>query len=313
MPEQQTWRELLGKIISNPIERQRIASAVEVKEVTLQRWSLEKANPHPRNLHQLVATLPQFHDLLVSLIQQEFPEFENASASMPKSIPTIIYSMVLDAYANHAEMLSKGTILSLVVRGIAPHIDPNGTSSFVSLAYCAPFMRSLIVSKMQVLYQPTDLDLYQHTLLLGAEFLGSHVASVCQPAIIQEIANEHIFPLSQVERKAGSIAAWPIQRHGNVAGVLIVSSRYPYFFSQLRVKIIVEYVRLLTLAFRESDFLACSTLRFRFMASDQREFVRTLRSRIPVTTYPYREAERITYQQIEAEMAEGDENEHQYE
>ncbi len=309
---ERTWRDFLGSIIGNPVERRRIASIVEVQEVTLQRWTMSRANPHPRNLHQLVSALPQFHNDIVPLIQKEFPDFENATTLMPESIPTIIYSMVLDAYANYTESLSRGTILSVVLRQLSPHIDPGQTNSFVSLAYCSPLMHSLILSKQQTLYVavPTvDGDMYRETLLLGAESLASHVAATCQPAIIQETAQEHIFPLSRVERNAKSIAAWPIQRQGKVASVLIISSCYPHFFSALRVKVIVEYVRLLTLAFHESDFLECRTLRFHYMSQDQQHFVQTLRSRIPVTSYPYREAERITYQHIEAEMAQGEENE----
>ena len=310
---EQTWRDFLGRIISNPLERQRIASAVEVKEVTLQRWVMDRANPHPRNLHQLVSALPQFQDVLVSLIQHEFPDFENVTAAMRESVPAIIYSLVLDAYVNHTDQLARNTILSLVLLEVAPHIDPSRTNSFVSLAYCYPEMQSLVVSKTHIVHYalPPDLDLYHDTLLLGAESLTSYVAATCQPTILQDTAQERIFPLSQVERSAKSIAVWPIQRQSKVAGVLIISSRHPYFFTELRVKVLIEYVRLLSLAFHEHDFLACHTLRFRFMPHDQQKFIQSLRSRQNALrgTYPYDEIERITYRHIEAEIAQGDDNE----
>jgi hypothetical protein len=53
MQELASWRELLGKIIADSHERQRIANMLGVNPITLTRWVNNESKPRPQNLRQL--------------------------------------------------------------------------------------------------------------------------------------------------------------------------------------------------------------------------------------------------------------------
>ena len=44
MGERQSWRDLLGELTSDSIERQRIASAIGINPVTITRWVDNKSS-----------------------------------------------------------------------------------------------------------------------------------------------------------------------------------------------------------------------------------------------------------------------------
>src|SRR5579883_2024761 len=60
MEASQSWRELLGKIIADPQERQRLADTLNINPITLTRWATHKSNPRPDNLRPLIEVLPQY-------------------------------------------------------------------------------------------------------------------------------------------------------------------------------------------------------------------------------------------------------------
>jgi len=67
-----SWRELLGKIIADSQERQRIANKLGVNPITLTRWVSNKSKPRPQNLRQLLDALPEYHSRMLELIAIEF-------------------------------------------------------------------------------------------------------------------------------------------------------------------------------------------------------------------------------------------------
>ena len=71
MQEAQTWRKLLGTIISNPKEKQRIAVELGVKAITLTRWVSGESDPRPQNLRLLLSVLPGQREQLLDLIRRE--------------------------------------------------------------------------------------------------------------------------------------------------------------------------------------------------------------------------------------------------
>jgi hypothetical protein len=54
MQELASWRELLGKIIADSHERQRIANMLGVNPITLTCWVNNESKPRPQNLRQLL-------------------------------------------------------------------------------------------------------------------------------------------------------------------------------------------------------------------------------------------------------------------
>ena len=108
MDEPQSWRELLGRVINDPLERQRIANALDVNAITLSRWANGNSNPRPENVRNLLDALPQHHPLLLSLIAEEFPEFSTEALvtdEVPQEIPSACYARVLSTHADIPDSL----------------------------------------------------------------------------------------------------------------------------------------------------------------------------------------------------------------
>ena len=74
MQEPPTWRDLLGSIIQNAHERQRIANELGVNPVTLTRWIHNESIPRKQNLQHLLRVLPQHRKVLHELFTKEFGE-----------------------------------------------------------------------------------------------------------------------------------------------------------------------------------------------------------------------------------------------
>src|SRR5260370_23161179 len=77
MEQIKAWRVLLGKIIADPQEQQRIANALGINPATLDRWANDESNnPRLQNLRRLVKALPGQREEVLPLILLEFPELE---------------------------------------------------------------------------------------------------------------------------------------------------------------------------------------------------------------------------------------------
>ncbi len=72
MQDSQRWRELLGKIIRDTQEKQRIANELGISSVTLTRWVAGESRPRPQNLRLLINALPDYRRTFLELIPEEF-------------------------------------------------------------------------------------------------------------------------------------------------------------------------------------------------------------------------------------------------
>ena len=81
MQEEQTWRQLLGTIIVNSKEKQRVATELGVKPITLTRWVSGESEPRSQNLRSLLNVLPGQREELLDLIRAEegLEEFKRRS------------------------------------------------------------------------------------------------------------------------------------------------------------------------------------------------------------------------------------------
>src|SRR5258707_362058 len=104
MESGQTWRELLGEIIADSHERQRLATSLGINPLSLHRWSQSETNPRLQNLQGLIKCVaPKYRTRLVQLLLQEFPDLAIAiegadHVDAAEKIPTEFYESVLDAY-----------------------------------------------------------------------------------------------------------------------------------------------------------------------------------------------------------------------
>src|SRR6266487_6389048 len=89
MEEAHTWRDLLGKIVNDPYERQRIADIVGVNPITLTRWANGKSKPRQENLRPLLEVVSQYSSEIARLIALEYPQFFDEGAEAKDALSGI--------------------------------------------------------------------------------------------------------------------------------------------------------------------------------------------------------------------------------
>src|SRR5689334_11867817 len=73
----QTWRDLLGRIIREPGENERLARALGVNAQTFIRWIKQEEIPSSQHLYLLLDAFPQHRALLPTLLLEEFDDFSD--------------------------------------------------------------------------------------------------------------------------------------------------------------------------------------------------------------------------------------------
>lgn len=263
MQEAQTWRKLLGAIIANTKEKQRIADELGVKVITLARWVSGESEPRPHNLRLLLSVLPGQREQLLDLIRKEdgFEEFSDTiKDDTSKDIPSEFYSSVFVARASTTENLRYWSTCQIILRQALGQLDPDRLGMAVWVVRCMPPSGSY--NKVRSLREsvgtgtpPWGGNLEQRAMFLAAESLAGNVVTLCRPAIIENLDEEHnLLPAARVEYEK-SCAIYPILYAGRVAGVFLVSStQYNHFLSRSRAALVQCYTDLLALAFEPEDF-----------------------------------------------------------
>lgn len=322
MGKPRTWRELLGASIETSQERQRIANELGVRTITLTRWVNHESEPRPQNLRHLLRALPQHYELLLSLIEDEYPNFraslaEEDMASASTTIPTEFYDRVLHALANHPRMLRTQAIYDLVLQQILKHLDPGRVGMSVSVVLCLPPLHGDIVHSMRESVSmgtpPWHTDPGQQTIFLGAESLAGYAVTYRRSVAAQNPEErQHLFPAHWVEHEQ-SAAASPIMREGKVVGCLVVSSAQPYYFVPFRQALVERYASLLALIFEPDEFYPIEQIELRLMPphEEQLPYFANFRDRVLDTmrlaaqegqSLSYTQAQLSVWQQIEEEL-----------
>src|SRR5713101_7185189 len=295
MQSPKTWRQLLGTIVSDPQEEQRLIDIMGIRPITLVRWVQNKSEPRPYFLRQLLDALPQHRDSLLPLMEKEFPGFsEMVEDDLPKEIASSFYQHVLE----HLDPDQLGMEL-LVVRCTPPSGHDNKIHSlreYVALGTA-----------------PWQSDLEERNLFLGAESLAGYAVSSCHTAVIQNIHQDHSFLPAQKEENERSAAAFPIMLASRIAGCLLVSSTQPYYFHRPRLTILKRYTNLLALAFQTEDFSDLASIELNMMPAQhiQRPYFATFRQRVADVlaqakarqqSLTSQQAEQLARQQLEQEL-----------
>ncbi len=263
MQETLTWRKFLGTIINNSKEKQRIADELGIQTITLNRWVSGESDPRPQNLRHLLNVLPQQREQLLELIRIEegLEEFsESVKDDSTKEIPSEFYSRVFVARASITENLRFWSISQIILQQAIGQLDPDRQGIAIWVVRCMP--PSGFYNKVRSLREsigtgtpPWGGNLEQKAMLLGAESLAGNVVTLCRPAVVQNLDEEHnLLPASRVENEK-SCAIYPILYAGRIAGVLLVSSaQYNHFLSQARTALVQSYADLIALALEPEDF-----------------------------------------------------------
>lgn len=322
MQKPSSWRELLASIVSNPAERERIATEAGIRPITLIRWINGESKPRLQNLQSLIKALPRQHqDQFRELIEGEeslsYPVISGEFDQLEEIPYKFIYE-VLNTRASTPEVLLFWAISHLILQHALRHLDPEPVGMSITVVQCMPPVHDgkihSLRERLGLGTPPWPGDLEHHGMFLGAESLAGYVVSTGHYAQIQDLREEQmLLPAYQVEYEV-SASAHPIMYTGRIAGCLLVSSTLPkYFLSSSRTALIEGYAKLLALAFKPEEFYELEIVELSLMPSlaVQRERFADFRQRVarimqqamavqqPINST---QAEQIAWQQLEEEL-----------
>jgi hypothetical protein len=320
MPESASWRDLLGDIISDHDERERIANEIGVRSITLTRWVNSESKPRPHNVRQLLHALPKRQrDLLSELLEEEYVEISDSPiGDQPDEVEYAFIRQVFETRATTPANLLFWSLSRRVIQQALRRLDPERVGMSITLVQCMPPSSD---GKIHSLRESVGLgtppwpgDLEQQAIFLGAESLAGHVVTNSHSETINDLrADNSLLPAYQTEYEV-SASAHPIMYTNRVAGCLLVSSTQPnYFLPQARLSLISDFTQLISLAFTPEQFYPLDRIELRIMPSleVQRDLFTTFQQRIitvmkeslnashPLSRF---EAEQSVWKQFEEEL-----------
>lgn len=256
----QNWRELLGKMIYDPQDRQQIANALGVSSVTLIRWANGSSKPRTQNLRQLMALFPEYRQIFLSLLPEEFGHdiAKKIDISiLPQDIPAEFYARVIHAYRTLPRMFRCKSICELVLKQAAPHIDPYKTDVYFSVLQCQkPASPQSPVRSLRVVFDITSSHAPTYPILMGAGTVGGTVVTTGNTVIL---CKEQTGPLKRDvwQRWARCAVGYPIKMANRIAGALVVAGPDTnYLLHPARLRLLQQYAELVALAFEPEDYYA---------------------------------------------------------
>lgn len=262
MQKPRTWRELLGSVIADAQERQRLARELGVSMVTLLRWVSGESKPRAHNLRGLLAALPQQRSQLLPLLEEEFDGFLVGAKEEPQvsadAIPAEFYRQIHHTLPYLPEMLRFSSLSNLILQQALEQLDPNQLGIAIIVTSCMPPSVDQKIRSLRVRAgkgtSPWPRDLAQQAILLGAESLTGHVVSSGHMEMNQRLSEAVNAAPGYQDAWEESAVAVPIMLCGKIAGSLLVSSTQPDYFHSARYALAESYAELLALAFDPEDF-----------------------------------------------------------
>ena len=323
MQETHTWRTLLGTILQDVQERQRIATELGINSMTLIRWASNETKPRVQNLQQLLRALPvKYRHTMIELLTAEFPAFAlplkgPMDEDSSQEIPSAFYTGVLRAHATTYKQQRFWSISNLILQQALGQLDSSQLGMEITVAQCMPPDMAGKVCSMRERTgrgtKPWNTNLEHRAMFLGIESLAGYALTSLRLLVIQDRSERQI-PVSGswVEYEESAVAC-PIMYEGRVAGCLLVSSTQPRYFLPFRQQLIQNYADLMVLAFDPAEFHASQDIELRPMPPPQVQVAHfsRLRQRISdvmLESYKNRqpinvlEAEQIVWQQLEEEF-----------
>lgn len=321
MYETQQWRELLGSILHDPKEKQRIAHELRLNPITISRWISGEATPRPYNLQLLLKTLPRYRASLLEVMPAAWKSTLNSAPPADESLEEISSSFfirVLTAHSNLPSNVHFYSICDMVLGQMLKHLDPHRLGMEITLALCLPPLKGDKVHSLREAIgrgtPPWSEHSDQQTFLLGSESLAGHVVTAAHAEAIQSREEKrYLFPVHWMPWEESAMAC-PLMRAGRVAGCLLVSSTQPDYFLPDRQTLVEHYAHLIALALESSEFYDFGRIELYLMPSfdKQQATFATLRQRVNETLSEAQvrqqplslmQAEELVWHQIEAELA----------
>ncbi|WP_201384937.1 GAF domain-containing protein [Ktedonobacter sp. SOSP1-85] len=314
-----TWQELLGEIIKDPQERQRIAQEVGINPITLLRWVNKDSKPRHENIRLLLGAIPRHsHKAFAQLIIADFPSFsqENAmTTSRPPDPPSAFYTRVLSAYANTPKALFSFVMYELILQQIIEHLDPDRLGMAVTIMRCVrPLQGTRVRSLRQINGKgtpPWNSNLEQETIFLGAESLAGTAVMYGRLTAVQ--SREDPYTFTHWTEHEQSAVAHPLTHKEKIAGCLLISSTQPQYFTRNHLAAVEHYANLMSLLFEPEDFFDFNNIKLDIMPhyTIQRPYFRHVGERITQkiaaataakSFITFQEAQESVWQEIEEQL-----------
>jgi len=273
-----TWQELLGQLIVNTRTRARLAAAIHVRPITLQRWTEGVSRPRDENLHLLIKNLPrEIYPLFMRLLIVDFPELIGEKLPEERSfqgLPAEFYARALSNMAHTPPSMYRQSMQNLILQQALQHLDPDQLGLSITLAICVPPRPG---DKVRSLHEVSGLatppwprNPVGKPVFLGAETLIGYAVAQARPSVINSRDEKTFFPVQWVEH-AKSAAAFPILRHARITGGLIIFSAHEHFFTPPRMAVIEDYTHLATCLFEPEESFDLTEIELRIMPPYERQ------------------------------------------
>jgi hypothetical protein len=316
-----TWRELLGHIIEDPQERQRIAQELEITPITLSRWAKnDSMRPRPQNMQRLLKALPSaYREQFLELMPVELTTTvkDGALTDSVIEIPMVFYVRVLRALATIPFSFRSQAIYDLILLQALEQLDLHRLGMAIIVIRCMPPWDDGKIHSLRESIglgtPPWGRNLEANAVFLGAESLSGHVLTSGRHLVVQNLEDgTSPFPI-HVGDYEKSTAIYPILRGSMAMGCLLVSSTQYDYFTPVRLELIQNYTDLIALAFEPAEFYALESIDLRSMPSSkvQREHFATFWQRVQKTMVEAQRlkrplniarAEQQVWRELEAEL-----------
>lgn len=248
----ENWQAMLKVLIADTRMRARLAEAIHVRQVTLQRWSDGATRPRIENIRALLKHLPsEYYPQFMRLVLVDFPELlrdELSEDRIIEHIPSEFYARVLSNRALIPMAIYRQSMQDLILQQALQHLDPDQHGLALTMVICVPPRNK--GGRVRSLHEfgglgtpPWPRHLEERPLFLGAESLIGYALSHVRPCVINSRDDVTIFP-AQWGIHERSIAAFPIIVHGRLVGGLVAASAHELFFTPQRIALLEAYAHL---------------------------------------------------------------------
>ncbi len=320
MPSQYTWREFLERMIEDPQQRQQLADILGVTPITLTRWTRQESIPRPNSLRKLMQVFPEYHDLLMTSIEQEFPHLSHVWGNRADDLDTMeipydFYVRLMHMYATAPESLLFSLACDQILEQALKQLDPRRLGLAVYVLRCLPPNNGVVRSLQACAGRgtpPWDAQSQQWSMLLGAESLSGHALIMGHLETNQRLQEPITTAPGYAHVGEQSAVACPIQRASRSAGCFLALSTREEYFTPQRRSLVEHIAHLLSLAFNNEAFYRPGQIQLAVMPryEQQRPVLAQFRQRVnqilvqsldrqPLTLL---QAEQVVWQQIEQEF-----------
>ncbi|HEY6541529.1 MAG TPA: hypothetical protein VIZ18_11350 [Ktedonobacteraceae bacterium] len=321
MLQDRTWRDLLAEIIHNTHEKQRIATALGVNQVTLSRWANNQSRPRPQHHRKLLDAIPaeqrqEFAELFAVEFAIKREAFTTEQGEEPvDEIPSAFYGRVFSAYTSTPRELRMTSILSLILQQMLTHLDVDREGISVSVALCTtPSADQPVLTLHEFTGRgtpPFNSHLNMQTYYLGIGTMAGFAVTHSRQHVIQNLREDKGFVHFLRTDFEESAMVYPIMFENGIAGCSIVSSTRLDFFTPIKQRLVQDYTNLMALALSAGHFYRSSQIslrllpppekQHRYFANFSQRLIATI-GRLSGQGVTRAEAEAITLREIEEEI-----------